>query len=235
MDPNGRPGARCVLSVGIVTIASVRKHDRILAALAFALLALVAELTGRSLTHRVDVGRHVATPGYARSDYYPILLAAVKLGVALLLARLLWRFARALTTARAGRRLGRRRRVARPRLRVELSPRLWLAFFLLTAGFYLVQADAEQLSAGRWPLLGPWLHSSALPVFAVVAVVVAVVWRAVSGWLSEYESYAEALAAGAPRRAASELPARSHGLSWGAEPRRLFGLAFEVRPPPLLA
>ena len=205
-----------------------------MSALAFALLALVGELAGRSLTHRVDVGRHVSTPGDANADYYPVLLATVKLGVALLLARLLWRFARALTTARARRRLGRKELIARPRLRVELSPRLWLAFFLLTAGFYLVQTDAEQLSAGRWPLLAPWLHSSALPVFAVLAVVVAIVWRAVAGWLSEYEQYAEALAA-VPRLAPEDAPAVSRGLSWGDAPRRLFGLAFEVRPPPLRA
>jgi hypothetical protein len=216
----------------------VRKHDRILSALAFALLALVAELTGRSLTHRVDVGRHVGTPRYASADYYPILLAAVKLGVALLLARLLWRFVRALATARAGRRLGPPRTVVptrRPRLRVELSPRLWLAFFLLTAGFYLAQTDAEELSAGRWPLLAPWLHSSALPVFAVLAVLVAIVWRAVSTWLSDFESYAEALAARAGRLASDDPPSHSFWLNWGLPPRRLFGLAFEVRPPPLRA
>ena len=214
----------------------MRKHDRILSALAFALLSLVAELAGRSLTHRVDVGRHVSTPGNASADYYPILLAAVKLGVALLLARLLWRFARALTTARAGRRLGpARMAVERPRLRVELSPRLWLACFLVTAGFYLVQTDAEQLSAGRWPLLAPWLHSSALPVFAVLAVVMAIAWRAVAGWLSDFESYAKALAAGARRLAPDDAQSKTQGLSWGEPPRRLFGLAFEVRPPPLRA
>ena len=82
-----------------------RRHHRLFSGLAFALLALVAELLGRSLAHRLDVGRHVSSPSYAGADYYPFLLAAVKLGVALLLARLAWRFARARTAARAGRRV----------------------------------------------------------------------------------------------------------------------------------
>src|SRR5207244_7005483 len=51
-----------------------RRHQRALAAGAFGLLALVAELAGRSLTHRMDVGRHVAAPSYARADYYPFLI-----------------------------------------------------------------------------------------------------------------------------------------------------------------
>src|SRR5207253_2485655 len=69
------------------------------------LLALVAELAGRSLTNRLDVGRHVASPSYAGADYYPFLLAGVKVGVALMLAALAWRFVRARAAARAGRRL----------------------------------------------------------------------------------------------------------------------------------
>src|SRR5436190_9980978 len=82
-----------------------RRHARLLSALAFGLLALVAELAGRSLTHRLDLGRHVASPSYAGADYYPIMLAAVKFGVALLLARLLWRLARAFTTERTAKRV----------------------------------------------------------------------------------------------------------------------------------
>ena len=73
--------------------------------LAFGLLALVAELAGRSLTHRLDVGRHVAEPSYVNAEYYPALLAAVKVGIALLLARLLWRVVRACAIERDGRRL----------------------------------------------------------------------------------------------------------------------------------
>jgi hypothetical protein len=215
-----------------------RRHQRLLSGLAFGLLALVAELAGRSLTHRLDVGRHVSTPGYAGADYYPLLLAAVKVGIALLLARLAWRFARAHAAARAARRLlaavGARPSRA-PRVRVVLSPRLWLSSFLVTSLFYLVQTDAERLSTGQWPLLSPWLHTSALPVFAVLAVVVATVWGAVAGWLADYERFAEATVADAHRaaRAARAVPVRR--TTDGRPPRRLFGLAFESRPPPIPA
>lgn len=215
-----------------------RRHQRLLAALAFGLLAFAAELVGRSVIHRFDVGRHVATPSYAGADYYPILLMAVKLAVALMLARLLWRFVRARAAARAGRRLLGAVGVEperTPRVRIELSPRLWLWFFLVTATMYLVHTDGEQLSDGRWPLLAPWLHSSALPIFAVLAVVTALVWRSVARWLSDYESYAEELVAQAQRLAAV-LPAPAWTVAaWGTAPRRLFGLVFECRPPPLPA
>ncbi|TML48379.1 MAG: hypothetical protein E6F93_09980 [Actinobacteria bacterium] len=215
-----------------------RRHQRLLSALAFGLLALVAELVGRSLTHRLDVGRHVAAPAYSSTDYYPFLLAAVKGGIALLLARLAWRFARAHASARAARRLldtvGSRPSQA-PRIRVVLSPRLWLASFLVTALFYLVQTDAEQLSSGRWPLLAPWLHTSALPVFAVLAVLVAVLWGAVAGWLADYERFAEATVAHAYRAVRSLHTLPSRRTTDARPPRRLFGLAFESRPPPVFA
>ena len=151
------------------TMERARRHQRLLSALAFGLLALVAELLGRSLTHRLDFGRHVAPPSYAHADYYPILLGVVKGGIALLLVRLLWRVARAHFAERSARRLvGGASRL--PKLRFALSARLCLSFFLLTSVIYLVQADAEGAEVGRWPLLSPWLHSSALPVFAVLSV-----------------------------------------------------------------
>jgi hypothetical protein len=213
-----------------------RRHQRLLSVLAFGLLSLVAELAGRSLTYRLDVGRHVAAPGYAGADYYPFLLAAVKIGIALLLARLAWRFARAHAAARAARRLlgavGTRPARA-PRFRVVFSERLWLASFVVTALFYLVQTDAEELSSGRWPLLAPWLHTSALPVFAVLAVLVAVVWGAVAGWLADYERFAEATVARADRAVGDQRARpvdRPVQALW--TPRHLFGLAFESRPPP---
>src|SRR5256714_12521676 len=215
-----------------------RRHQRLLSGLAFGLLALVAELVGRSLTYRLDVGRHVASPAYASADYYPFLLAAVKGGIALMLARLAWRFARAHAAARAGRRLlaavGSQPTRA-PRVRVVFSPRLWLASFSVTALFYLVQTDAERLSSGRWPLLSPWVHTSALPVFAVLAGRIPVVWGAVAGWLADYERFAEAAVAHAHRaiRASKPLPIRR--TTDVRPPRRLFGLAFESRPPPALA
>jgi hypothetical protein len=218
-------------------MAGAKRHHRLLSVLAFGLLALVAELFGRSLTHRLDVGRHVAAPGDTGADYYPVLLAGVKIGIALLLTRLAWRVLRARTAARAARRvlgaLRARPALGAPRVRVALSPRLWLTFFATTALIYLIQMDAEGLSAGRWPLLAPWLHSSALPVFAVLSVVAAVVWSAVQRWLADYERYAEATVAHARRLATSGTPLLAHApVTSGLTPRRLFGLAFESRPPP---
>ena len=216
-----------------------RRHQRLFAGLAFALLALIAELVGRSLTHRLNVGQHVTTPSYAGADYYPFLLAAVKLGVALLFARLAWRFVRAHAAARAGRRVLARvgsRPAPAPRVRLDLSPRLWLTAFLATSLFYLVQQDAEQASVGRWPLLSPWLHSSALPVFAVLAVLVALAWSAVASWLNAYECYAKETCARAERIVTASPPPRSQRTETAAAPpRKLFGLAFESRPPPVLA
>jgi hypothetical protein len=216
-----------------------RRHQRLCSWLAFGLLALIAELAGRSLTHRLDVGRHVGSDGYSGAEYYPFLLAAVKVGVALLLARLAWRFVRAHAAARAARRVLAAVGTApapAPRFRLDLSPRLWLAAFLATATFYLVQTDAEQVASGRWPLLAPWLHTSALPVFAVLSVLVAVAWSAVASWLREYERYAEdtwARANATGSRAAPPLDRPR--VAADAAPRELFGLAFESRPPPLPA
>jgi hypothetical protein len=219
------------------TMDRARRHQRLFSGLAFVLLALVAELAGRGLTHHLNVGRHVTAPSYAGADYYPFLLAVVKGASALLLGRLAWRFARAHLAARAARRMltavGARQHSPLPRIRATLSPRLWLASFVVTTLIYLVQTDAEGLSAGRWPLLSPWLHTSALPVFAVLSVVVAFLWGVVAGWLSDYERFAEATVARA--RAASAV-AKTLAPRCGADgtitPRRLFGLAFESRPPP---
>src|SRR5690349_9493699 len=211
-----------------------RRHQRFSAGLAFALLALIAELTGRSLTHRLNVGQHVRSSAYSGAEYYPFLLAAVKLGVALLAARLAWRFVRAHVAARTARRMLAtvgRDAAPLPRLRLDLSPRLWALAFLTTSTIYLVQADAEQAASGRWPLFAPWLHTSALPVFAVLAVLVALAWSAVASWLRAYERYAEDTWAQAcsPGRAAP-APARYARTEIQAPPRKLFGLAFECRP-----
>jgi hypothetical protein len=217
-----------------------RRHQRFSAGLAFGLLALIAELSGRSLTHRLNIGRHVNSAGYSGAEYYPFLLAAVKLGVALLLACLAWRFVRAHAAARAGRRVlaavGKDAAPV-PRLRLDLSPRLWALAFLTTSTFYLLQTDAEQAASGRWPLLAPWLHSSALPVFAVLAVLVALAWSGVACWLREYERYAKDTCARAERlgRRRGELPTVAHARTTMSAPRELFGLAFECRPPPLPA
>jgi len=217
-----------------------RRHQRFSAGLAFALLALIAELTGRSLTHRLNVGQHVRSSAYSGAEYYPFLLAAVKLGVALLAARLAWRFVRAHVAARTARRMLAtvgRDAAPLPRLRLDVSPRLWALAFLTTSTIYLVQADAEQAASGRWPLFAPWLHTSALPVFAVLAVLVALAWSAVASWLRAYERYAEDTWALAERVAhgVAELPRTAHPRATQPAPRELFGLAFECRPPPLPA
>lgn len=212
-----------------------RRHQRLFSALAFGLLAVAAELVGRSLTHRVDVGRHVAPPSYAQTDYYPILLAVVKGGIALLLGRLLWRVLKARSAERAALRLlGGSARV--PRVRLELSGRLCLGFFLLTSVIYLLQADAEDAETGRLSLLSPWLHSSALPVFAVVAVVCAIAWRAVRDWLADYEEHVQASVARAMLSAGrSPLRLVRPRVELVIPLRRIFGLSFESRPPPLAA
>jgi hypothetical protein len=216
-----------------------RRHQRLLSILAFGLLALVAELAGRSLTHRFDVGRHVRSPSYAAADYYPFLLAGVKIGIALLLARLAWRVAKARTAERAARRLlhGLGSRPGEvPRVRLRLSPRLWLSFFVVTSLMYLVQTRAEQATQGRLALLDGWLHTSALPVFAVLAVVAALLWGAVQRWLADYELFAVRVTEQARRlaRAAAATVRRPRERA-STPPRGLFGLSFESRPPPLAA
>ena len=204
--------------------------------LAFVLLAFTAELAGRALTARIDVGRHVRSPASAGADYYPLLLIFVKLAVALLVARLAWRLVRARATAAAAERvLGGSVLSGVPRPTLRLSPRLWLAFFSVTSLIYLVQTDVEHAAAGRWPLLGPWLHSSALPVFAVLAVLLAVVWRAVQRWLAQFEEYAEAVAETVRRLAVVRDAPPVYPLTERLSPRHLFGHAFESRPPPVPA
>jgi hypothetical protein len=205
-----------------------RRHQRALARAALVFLALIAELVGRSLSHRLDFGQHVRTAGYSGADYYPFLLGAVKVGLALMLARLAWRFVKATRLLQSN---GAR---CRPKVRIELSPKLWLVSFLATSLIYLAQMDAEGISSGRWPLLAPWLHTSALPVFAVLSVVVAVVYRAVEQWLAEYETFAHETARRAARVGAT-LPTPRATLADLVTPRSLFGLAFEVRPPPAFA
>jgi hypothetical protein len=216
-----------------------RRHQRLLAGLALGLLALIAELAGRSLTHRLDVGRHVGRVSYAHAEYYPFLLAGVKIGAALMLARIAWRFAKARAAERAASRvasaLGVRMYRRAPRVRIELSWRLWLLSFLGTASIYLVQADVEQALDGHWSPFAPWLHGSALPVFAVLAVVVAVVFRAVERWLGDYEQLAADAVAFVRRLVVHRPPAAVPHAADARAPRRLFGLAFESRPPPAVA
>jgi hypothetical protein len=208
---------------------------RLTAAAAFVLLALLAELTGGALTVRLDGVVNVEPLATPTTSYYPFLLAGVRLLAALVVAVAAWRALRAHAAARAGERLlGRIGR--RPRLRVTLSLRLWACSFAATALWYLVQNDAVRLSAGRWPLLGPWLHTYALPVFAVCSLLLALAWGAVRGWLADVEHYAATTLARASRllRAAEPI-ARRRPPDGESTPRRLHGVVFESRPPPLPA
>jgi len=56
-------------------VERARRHHVLLARLALGLSALVAELAGRALTTRIDIGRHVPIRGDSDADYYPALLA----------------------------------------------------------------------------------------------------------------------------------------------------------------
>ena len=213
-----------------------RRHQRILSALAFGLIAVLAEMVGAGLTHRIDLGRHVRSPGYSHAAYYPAVLAAVKVGIALLLASLLWRMLRAHAIERTARRVAGAVTGDVPRVRIALSPRLWFAIFALTATTYLVHADLDHVASGRWALFFPWIHSSALPVFAVVSVLLAVLWSAVQRWLADYERFAEDAARLARHLGRSLPPATSFPrIVLAAAPRRRFGLALDSRPPPASA
>ena len=191
------------------------RRRRVSAVAGFALLALVAEL-GRA---GADRRRRPRAPRLAAHDagtpYYPFLLVGVKVLVG---AR-----ARACSSGGSSARTrppppasgcssrsGSGRLAALPRPRLSLSPRLWLASFAATSLWYLVQSDAGAVSAGRWPLLAPWLHTYALPVFAVLSVLVAIGWGAVRDWLADVEDYAAATFARAFRHPAhaGPLPAR---------------------------
>ena len=205
----------------------------------FVSLVVGAEVAGRSLTDHVDRALHLTPLAPPDASYYPFLLVAVKIVGAIALAALLARATRALAAADAGARLlttvGHTERRA-PRFRPKLSFRIWLASFAATSLVYLVHADVEGIANGRWPVLAPWLHTYALPVFAVLAVAIAALWR-VASWLSEVEAFAQRAFArvrkllGASVAGLVDTPRADDDVA----PRRRFGLAFECRPPPLRA
>ena len=205
----------------------------------FGLLTLVTELTGRSITARLDHRVHVEPLAAPMAPYYPFLLAGVRLLAALALAGVAWKLVRAHATANAGEALLRtlgQRRFRPPRLRLTLTPRLWLACFGATALWFLVQSDSERLSEGRWPSLDPWLHTYSLPVFAVLAVLLAVGWGAVKDWLAEVERYAAETFEYICRAIRGEATLRPRCRACeDRAPRDLFGVVFASRPPPLSA
>jgi len=218
-----------------------RWRRRGLGAGAFALLTLLAELTGRSITSRLDRIAHVAPLATPTTSTYPFLLAGVRALAAVLLAAVAWRLLRAHATAAAGGRLltalGHHSTRPLPSLKVRLVPRLWLASFAATSVWFLAEDDYARLSSGRWPLLAPWLHTCALAVFAVLSALLAIGWAAVREWLADVEGYAAWTLAHAGRllrRVAAPSPSRPRPADDRA-PRRLYGHEFESRPPPLPA
>jgi hypothetical protein len=206
----------------------------------FALLVLVAEMAGRSLTANVDGLLHVEPLANRDASYYPFLLVAVKIAAALGLAALLARATRARAAVDASERLlaalGHGRGRPAPRLRPRLSFRVWLASFAATSVVYLLHYDLEGVADGRWPVLAPWLHTYALPVFAILSVAVALAWRC-ARWLHDIEDHAQQALARVRRILTAALRDVPAGFRPGDDvaPRRRFGLAFESRPPPLLA
>jgi len=221
----------------VVTVARLLRRRGLAT---FALLVVMAEVAGRSLTSRVDARLHVRPLANSGADYYPFLLVGVKIVGALALAALLARATRARAAARAGERLlaavGHGHERGTPRLRPQLSFSVWLSAFVATAVIYLAQADAEGVALGQWPSLDAWLHSYSLPVFALLAVGVAFAWRFAS-WLHDVEDYVERTFARVRRilTAATRLAGATHRATDDTAPRRRFGLAFESRPPPLTA
>lgn len=206
----------------------------------FALLVVMAELAGRALTARVDGRLHVEPLANSGADYYPFLLVGVKILCALALAGLLARATRARAAAEAGERLlhaiGHGHESRTPRLRPQLSPRIWLAAFAATSVAYLADANVQAVDAGRAISFAPWLHTYALPTFALLAVAVAFAWRFAS-WLHDVEDYAYRTFERVRRilTAAAWIPFASFRPADDLAPRKRFGLAFESRPPPVPA
>ena len=208
---------------------------RVKAGACFALLALLTELTGRAITVRLDGVLHVAPLATPTTRYYPFLLAGVRTLAALLFALAALRAVRAHAAAAAGERL-LGRITHRPRFRVTLSLRLWAYAFVATSLFYLAQNDAAGVATGRWPLLAPWLHTYALPVFAVCSLLLALGFGAVRSWLADVERYAATTLARVSRMLrAGAQPVRRRRDFDDRAPRRLYGVLFESRPPPLPA
>ncbi|HEY2326478.1 MAG TPA: hypothetical protein VGH52_03240 [Gaiellaceae bacterium] len=205
---------------------------------AFVFLVVLADVLGRSLTLRIDGALQVSPLAPSAASYYPALLLAVKVLAALGLAALLARATRVHASATAGRRLLRRagRDAPKPRLHAQLHPRVWVASFVVTSVAYLVQADADGAVGGRWSLFAPWLHTYALPVYAVLSVLVALAWS-VRRWLRAVEEFGERAIQQAQRilRGALSTTPKHTRPDDDLGPRRRFGLAFESRPPPLTA
>lgn len=208
---------------------------RRLAAGALLVAVLAGEVAGRWLAAHFPLVGHVPQRGHGGLDAWPAVVVAAKVGLALVLARLAWRLVKAHRIAAAGERVVRISSVTRrrPVPAIGLSPRVWLISFAAMSLLYLVPANTGEITSGCWPLVAPWLHTQALPVFAVLAVVVAALWRTLSRWLTALERYGERLRRLFRARRVA-LPARRRTDPVSRAPRVLFGVAFESRPPPVL-
>ena len=122
---------------------------------------------------------------------------------ALALAGLGWRVLRAVARAGAGERalaaVGGRTRHSLPSIKLSLSPKLWASSFASTSLWFLVQNDGARIAAGGMPSLDPWLHTFALPVFALVSIALGLAIGAVVNWVRAVEEYAEIVLAHATR------------------------------------
>lgn len=233
--PKSDGGIRVGRSLG-VSSSSMRVRRTQLAAVAFVILVLAGELAGRwTVVHLPLIGQ-APRRHHGGVDAWPVLVILTKLGMALLLARIAWRVVKAHRVALVGERLahGVGVRHARPVPAVALSSRVWFMGFTAMSVLYLIPTSSGELMSGGWPLLTPWLHTQALPVFAVLAVVIAILWRTISRWLAALEHYADAILGLAQRRAARGST-RWPFASIIASPRSRFGVCFEGRPPPATA
>ena len=195
---------------------------------------LAGEVAGRWLVANLPFFDQVPRRAQGGPDAWPALVVAAEVAVALLLARLGWRAVRALRVAAAGERMVRLRQhaAARPTPTIGLSPRAWLASFTAMAVLYVVPTSMAEASAGPWPLVAALWQTQALPVFAVLAAVVAVLWRTVSGWLAALERYGELLGSVIRSARAAVCAVRRRGRCADGAPRSRFGVAFQCRPPP---
>ena len=139
---------------------------RLAATAGFALLALLTELTGRSIVVRLDRAFHVVPLATPTTLVLPVP-ARRRAGARRALAGRGSPGASSRRTSPPSPRsacsaASASGRAGLPRLRLRLSPRLWLLSFGATSTWYLLQNDAGPVAHGRWPLLAPWLHTYAL-------------------------------------------------------------------------
>lgn len=194
---------------------------------------LAGEVAGRWLVAHLPLVGHVPQREHNGLDVWPAVVVAAKLGLALVFARLAWRLVKARQVVAAAERTLRARRFheTRPLPVIGLSPRAWLVSFVAMSLLYLAPTSTGELTGGGcWPLVTPWLHTQALPVFALLAVVIAIFWRTTSRWLTAMERYGERLW-GLSRRVRA-LSVQGYTSPARRGPRALFGVAFESRPPP---